>query len=104
MNEIALSIEAIRKEKGINQEVLAERLGISQGTYSGYLTRNQDLKYKQILEIADKLDVPVIDIITYPDVYVKKEDKCTQCKNKDSIINNLNKYIGLLEDKLNCKI
>ena len=99
MNNIVSNIEEIRKKKGIKQEVLAEKLGISQPTYSGYLTRNKDLKYQQILDIADKLDVSVISIITYPDEYVLKEDRCADCKQRDITINSLNHYIKILEEK-----
>ena len=75
MNTIASNIEAIRKKVGVKQEDLAKRLGVSQGTYSGYLTQNQDIKYGLILEIANKLGVPVVDIITYPDEYVVKSNQ-----------------------------
>ena len=96
MNSIALNIEAIRKKVGVKQEVLAERLGVSQGTYSGYLTQNQDIKYGLILEIANKLDVSIVDIITWPDRYVPESDGCNKCREKDEIIKNLNNYIKLL--------
>jgi transcriptional regulator with XRE-family HTH domain len=97
MNNIASNIEAVRKKVGIKQEVLAERLGVTQGTYSGYLTQNQDIKYGLILEIANKLGIPVIDIITWPDKYVPENDSCETCNHKDEIINNLNNYIKLLK-------
>lgn len=100
MKKIILNIEAIRKEKGIKQSVLAESLGITQGAYSQYIWRNQDLKYNKIVEIANILNVPVVDIITYPEKYVpisevKKE--CEYCKQKDLIIENLNNYIQILK-------
>ena len=99
MNDIAANIESMRKKVGIKQEVLAERLGVTQGTYSGYLTQNQDIKYGLILDIANKLGVPVVDIITWPDKYVLESDSCYRCKEKDEIIKNLNNYIKLLTKK-----
>jgi len=101
MNTIAENIEAIRKKVGVKQEVLAERMGISQGTYSGYLTQNQDIKYGLILDIANNLNVPVVDIIiiTYPDVYVLKTEQCQDCVEKDKTIKNLNEYIEMLKKK-----
>ena len=96
MNNIALNIESVRKKVGIKQEVIAEMLGVTQGTYSGYLTQNQDIKYGLILDIANKLGVPIIDIITWPDKYVPENDSCTKCIDKDEIIKNLNNYIKLL--------
>ena len=97
MNDIASKIEGMRKKVGMKQEVLAEMLGVTQGTYSGYLTQNQDVKYGLILEIANKLGVPVIDIITWPEVYVPQNDSCEKCRDKEEIIKNLNNYIKLLK-------
>jgi len=99
MNDIAVKIEAIRKKVGVKQEDLAERMGISQGTYSGYLTQNQDIKYGLILEIANKLNVSVVDIITYPDEFVLKTDQCVSCKEYQKTIENLNEYISVLKKK-----
>lgn len=99
MNDIRENIESIRKEKRINQDVLAEKLGVTQGTYSGYLTQNNDIKYGLLLEIANKLEVSVIDIITYPQKYVLENENCLKCKEKDLIIKNLNEYIEILKNK-----
>jgi len=99
MKTIAEKIEAIRKKVGVKQEDLAERLGVTQGTYSGYLTQNQDIKYGLILEIANKLNVPIVDIITYPDEYILKSGQCHECIEKDKTIKNLNEYIEMLKRK-----
>ena len=96
MDDIFIKIEAARKEAGVKQEVLAKMLGVTQGTYSGYLTQNQDIKYGLLLDIANKLNMSVIDIITWPQKYVPKSDTCDKCKEKDDIIKNLNNYIKLL--------
>lgn len=100
MKKIILNIEAIRKEKGIKQSVIAESLGITQGAYSQYVWRNQDLKYNKIVDIANILKVSVVDVITYPDKYVpisEIKNECAECKKKDLIIENLNNYIELLK-------
>ena len=99
MNTIASNIEAIRRKVGVKQEDLAKRLGVSQGTYSGYLTQNQDIRYGLILDIANKLGVSVVDIITYPDKYVLKSDQCVDCLKKGKTIENLNEYIEVLRRK-----
>jgi transcriptional regulator with XRE-family HTH domain len=99
MNSIVANIEAVRKKVGVKQEVLAERLGVTQGTYSGYLTQNQDIKIGLLLEIANKLGVPVIDIITWPVKYVPENVSCEKCSDKEEIIRNLNNYIRLLTNK-----
>ncbi|GAP73061.1 hypothetical protein SAMD00024442_6_5 [Candidatus Symbiothrix dinenymphae] len=97
MKSIVENIETIRKEKGFKQEVMAEMLGVTQGTYSGWLTQNQDIKYGKLLEIANKFEMSIIDLIAYPQRYVPESVVCETCKEKDAIIKSLNEYIGLLK-------
>lgn len=103
MENIMENIEAIRKEKHIKQSVIAAELNITQGAYSHYVRRNQDIKYGVILRIANKLECDVVDIIKYPEHWINenslKQTECEQCKQKDAIIKNLNKCIELLESK-----
>ena len=102
MKKILENIEAIRKEKGINQNVLAEKLGMKQGQYSRYLTQQDDLWLSQILQICDILGTPLNDIVTYPEKYVPADQvthHCDSCNEKDEIIKNLNDYIQLLKNK-----
>jgi transcriptional regulator with XRE-family HTH domain len=99
MEQILQNIELIRKKKGIKQTVIAEQLGVKQNTYSQYITRNHDIKHSRLSQIADKLNVRVIDIITYPDIYVQETESCANCREKDKIIKNLNEYIEMLTKK-----
>jgi transcriptional regulator with XRE-family HTH domain len=70
MEKIIQNIEAIRKEKGLKQQVIAEKLGVSQSAYSNYINRNVDMPYSRLTQIANVLGVSVIDIITYPKRYI----------------------------------
>lgn len=101
MNKILKNIEAIRRERGIKQEVIAEKLGVSQQSYSGYFTETGDMKISRIQEIADILGVELVDVVTYPVKYVPAEDvvECEKCKEKDEIIQNLNLLIKQLKQK-----
>ncbi len=90
------NIEAIRKEKGVSQEDLAKMLGVTQSTYSGYFAKNNSFKFSLILDIADRLEVDLIDIITYPVKYIPDGQNCQQCVKKDKIIDNLNALIDTL--------
>ena len=103
MENIIRNIEAIRKEKRINQEVIAAELGIVQSSYSSYMTRESDIKYSRLSQISNILGVSVIDIITWPEKWVPETSikKCEACAEKDKIIKNLNNYIEVLEKKLN---
>lgn len=102
MNRILENLEAIRRERGIKQEVLAEKLGVSQATYSGYLRETGDMMISRLQEIADIIEVPLVDIVTYPEKYVPVKDvvvECDECKKKDEIIENLNLLIRQLKKK-----
>ncbi|MBR5354551.1 MAG: helix-turn-helix transcriptional regulator [Alphaproteobacteria bacterium] len=100
MIEIQRNIEEIRKKKGIKQATIADVLGVGQSAYSNYISRNSDIKFSLLEKIAEILQVPVIDIITYPEVYVKGQKKCEGCEERDKTIQNLNKYIEILEKKI----
>lgn len=72
MIKILENVENIRKEKGIKQSDLAEKLGIMQSAYSRMITATDDIKLSTLQRIADILEVSLIDIIIYPDKYEKK--------------------------------
>lgn len=101
MNSILENIEAIRKEKGLKQMVIAERLGIKQSSYSRYFTDADDMRLSMLLRIFDILGVSLVDIITYPTKYVpeNEESHCEACAEKDRTINILKNYIEILESK-----
>lgn len=102
MNKILENIETIRKEKGIKQEVMAEKLGIKQSVYSRFFQVQDDMKLSKLLQICDILEISLVDVVTYPQKYVPETEQvqpCESCKEKDAIISNLNKYIAILEKK-----
>lgn len=103
MNKILENLEAIRKKRGVKQEVIAKALGVSQATYSGYFNETGDMMISRIQEIADILKVELIDIVTYPDKYIPESEsfvECEECRNKDAVIKSLTNYISLLEGKV----
>lgn len=71
MNKILQNIETIRKEKGIKQSEIADKLGIAQPSYSRYFTESGDMKLSMLQRIAVILEVSLVDIIIYPDKYEK---------------------------------
>ncbi len=99
METIFKNIEEIRKEKGKKQAIIAEALGVGQSAYSNYVNRNNDIPYSRLSRIANILEVSVVDIITHPVKYVPETEKCSNCKEKDEIIRNLNNYIKTLEKR-----
>ena len=99
MEKILENIEAIRKQKGIKQEVIADALGIGQSAYSNYINRESDITWSRLLQICNILGVDVIDVIKYPIPYAPMVEQCQGCKEKDKIIQNLNDYIEILKKK-----
>ncbi len=66
MNNILQNIKAIRAEKGISQDYIAEMLKINQSSYGLIENGKRGMRYDTLLQIAITLEVNVIDIITYP--------------------------------------
>ena len=57
-------VRQIRKEKGLSQEALADLAGIDR-SYMGHIERgDQNITLTKIHQIADALEVPVINIIS----------------------------------------
>lgn len=99
MEKILENIEAIRQQKGIKQEVIANALGIKQPAYSNYINRESDITWSRLLQICNILEVDVIDVIKYPIPYAPMVEQCQGCKEKDKIIQNLNDYIEILKKR-----
>ena len=99
MSNIRENIKEICKEKGLKQEVIAEKMGITQSSLSQKLTRNDDIKYGFLLKIANILSVDVIDIIKYPVKYVPEEKSCASCQEKEKIIENLNMLLEVFKKR-----
>lgn len=71
--EILKNIKSIRIEKGINQENVAEALSCDVTNYSKIESGKQHLRVSQLEKIAECLSVNIIDIFTYPKVFVDKD-------------------------------
>lgn len=66
------NIKSIRLEKGITQEVLSDALGFDVANYSRIETGKQELRVSQLEIIAKVLQVEIIDLFTYPKIFVDK--------------------------------
>lgn len=74
MVSVIENIKTIRLKKGINQEVIAEALNFETANWSRIENGKQELRVSQLEKIANCLQVSVIDLFTYPEVYVKREE------------------------------
>ena len=99
MNTISENIKEKLREEGFKLDTVAKYLGITQGTLSQKLGNGDAVKYKTILEISNVTNIPVVDFITYPEIYRPLSNECSECKKKDLIIENLSDYINILKNK-----
>ncbi len=77
MGNILKNIKDIRNEKGFSQEYMAEQLGVTQACYTNWEKGTRKLEYNKLLDIAKVLgykDNDVINVITYPDVYISQTE------------------------------
>ena len=68
------NIVKIRREKGISQEFIANALHVDTSVVSNIETGKRELKVKELEIIANALAVDALFLLTYPHVYVKKEN------------------------------
>jgi DNA-binding Xre family transcriptional regulator len=69
---IIYNIIKILKSRNLPQACLAAPLDIAEGNVSKLLHNKTRLTYDMLANIASYLAMPVIDIITWPDKYVRK--------------------------------
>lgn len=106
MNKILENLEAIRAEKGLKQEYVAQKLGISQQAYSRYFSEQDDMKVSRLQQICSAIGVSLVDVVTWPEHYVPELEatpQCEECRKKDEIIENLNELLTVYKQKLKAK-
>lgn len=75
MKKILENIKSIRKELGYSQEFMADKLGITQVGYNKIEIGGRNLKYKTLEQIAIIFKMPIANVIEYPDIWIKKNEK-----------------------------
>jgi transcriptional regulator with XRE-family HTH domain len=70
-NFILKNIVSIRRKHGFSQENLAYDLGMSHSGYALIESGKRKLSFELLLQIANVFKMNIIDIITFPDIYVK---------------------------------
>lgn len=75
LNEIvSYNISKILQDRNLNQIDIATETGMSASNMNKKLKGQLRFSLDEISKIAKALSIREIDIITYPDVYVKKEE------------------------------
>ena len=68
---VVRNIIKIRMENGFTKRKVADGLGISEASYGRIEGEKIALSYKMLAQIASLFGMSVIDVLTYPDVFVK---------------------------------
>ena len=74
-------IQAIRKEKGLSQKELADKLGIAPGTIQRYEAGKRKVTIEKLMRIAVTLEVPVERLIPFNKNRLPSESRSQKCHN-----------------------
>ena len=69
------NIVKIHSSKGLTKRSMSEALNINEASYGRIENGKVALSYSQLAKIASVLGMSVIDVISWPDKYVKAEQK-----------------------------
>lgn len=67
-------ITKIRESQQVSKRALAAKIGLSESAYGRVESGETAMTYKQLANIASSLNMSVIDVITYPEKYVRQSD------------------------------
>ena len=83
-------IRKIRQQKGLSQEYMATKVGLSQPQYSRVEQGDCTVAYEKVIEIAKVLNVSPNDIIEQSNSFIFNNCNCNQAGNieKNTIYNN----------------
>lgn len=74
MNFLSCNIKYLRKEHSLSQEELAEQVGLRRGNISSYEKNIAEPKINNLVKIASRFNVQVVDLITKDLKYVQEHD------------------------------
>lgn len=69
-----MRLKEIRKQRGLTQTEVANKIGVAQNTYSQYENGKREMDTVTLCKIADALNVTVDYLIGHP-VYAQNKDK-----------------------------
>ena len=73
--EVHEAIKIIRLQKSINKQVIADALNLDVAVVSNIENGKRDLRVKELKIISNVLGTSPVDLLTYPDKYVKLSQK-----------------------------
>ncbi|MCC5612669.1 helix-turn-helix transcriptional regulator [Nostoc sp. CHAB 5834] len=108
--DIAKNIKNVRERKGIKQIDMASRMNLERSNYSRIENKGNDISIRQLQEIADAMDIPLIELI-FPQEFkgvlkskeiipelIKENEELLDFKDKvETIFNFLTSFVPALE-------
>lgn len=73
MNKVLENIRKIRESMGYTQEVLAEKLHVTQASYARFERGATKTDLGMVQSVADFFSMSLIDVITYPKKYIDSD-------------------------------
>lgn len=73
VSDVLERLRQIMIDKRITQGTLAEYANVESSQFSKIINGKLELRVSHLANIASSLNMSIIDIFTYPDVYEKKE-------------------------------
>lgn len=74
-DNVVRNIVKIRNLRGLSKRDVALKMGMNEASYGRIENGKIALSYNHLAQIASVFDMSVIDIITYPYIYCKKDEK-----------------------------
>jgi transcriptional regulator with XRE-family HTH domain len=82
-------IKELREQKRISQEVMAEKLHITQSAYSKYESNQVQIGVDMLLRVAEVLEISPMDIINNSSKQINFQD---ESQNHGTVINAVEKF------------
>ena len=67
-------IKTIREKRGFSQELMADKMKISQSAYARFELSKTKIDLKRLEAFAKVVDMTIVDIMTYPKRYINVRD------------------------------
>ena len=101
MPAIGNKIKKLRELKGFKQEYMAERLGITQQSYSKLESDKGDIPFSRIEQLADIFEMKPEDIVAFDEKYIFNNYGTQHCGLNNGVFNNFPQELKqLYEDKI----
>jgi transcriptional regulator with XRE-family HTH domain len=69
-----IKIKELREEAEFSQEQMAKKMNLTQSSYARFEQQKTKIDLERVIEFAKQIDMPLIDVLTYPERYVNVKD------------------------------